>query len=114
MSTNEPPPIPPCEQGPVVRYATPNTPSPSNGRDKLIADTVIGPNLRWKDNLIQAVVIAACTVAGPIIAMQIPLLARSGMAVLGGLMGGLLLGLFGSGIFLMIYRGVRHMRGKHD
>ena len=34
-------------------------------------------------------------------------------ALVGGLIG-ILVGLFGSGIFLMIYRAVRHMRGKHD
>ena len=34
-------------------------------------------------------------------------------AVFGGFIG-LLVGLFGSGIFLMIYRAVNHALGKHD
>jgi hypothetical protein len=37
--------------------------------------------------------------------------------VMGALVGGfigVLAGLFGSGIFLMIYRAVRHLRGKHE
>jgi hypothetical protein len=34
-------------------------------------------------------------------------------ALIGGFVG-LLAGLLGSGLFLMVYRGVRHARGKHD
>jgi hypothetical protein len=31
-----------------------------------------------------------------------------------GAFAGILVGLFGSGIYLMVYRAVRHVRGRHD
>jgi uncharacterized membrane protein YeiB len=48
-------------------------------------------------------------VIGYVVSSQDPILG----AVVGGFVG-LFAGLFGSGIFLMVYRAVRHVRGKHD
>jgi hypothetical protein len=31
-----------------------------------------------------------------------------------GAFAGLVVGVFSSGIFLMVYRAIRHVRGKHD
>lgn len=78
----------------------------------VVTDTVIGPNLRVRDNVIQGVSILVCLVIGAIVGA---LLIEEWLpgALVGGF-GGLLIGLFGSGIFLMIYRGLRHMRGRHD
>ena len=79
----------------------------------LISDTVVGVNLRRNDNLVQAAIVAVGLPAGALIGW----LAGGRDAVLwaffGGL-GGVLAGLFGSGIGLMIYRGARHLRGRHD
>ncbi|MFN3165650.1 MAG: hypothetical protein ACE37H_01155 [Phycisphaeraceae bacterium] len=76
----------------------------------VVTDTVAGPNLRLRDNLFQGLAILVCLVLGVGLGYLV-----DGMdwAILGGFIG-LLAGLFGSGIFLMIYRGVQHSRGRHD
>jgi hypothetical protein len=77
----------------------------------LVSDLGTGVNLRWRDNLLQALCIFVCLVLGVLIGFAI---ARGPEgAILGGA-AGLLVGLFGSGIFLMIFRALQHARGKHD
>jgi hypothetical protein len=85
----------------------------SSDRDvyHVVTDTVIGPNLRWKDNVFQAIAILACAAFGALVAW---LTWKGAGEALAGAFLGLLAGLFGSGIFLMIYRAVRHASGKHD
>ena len=78
----------------------------------VVSDTVVGPNLRLKDNLFQGLVILICLALGTGIGFMAMTDGPTG-AVLGGVVG-LLVGLFGSGIFLMIYRAIKHARGKHD
>ena len=85
----------------------------------VVADTVTGVNVRKSDNLFQAIFIL----------VTILLLAALGAvlaAVYGGedlpwfggaLIGafaGLVAGFFSSGVFLMIYRAVRHIKGRHE
>jgi uncharacterized membrane protein len=85
----------------------------------VVADTVTGLNVRKRDNLFQAMFIF----------VSILLLAALGAALAaiyggedfpwfgGALIGafaGLVAGFFASGIFLMIYRAVRHIKGQHD
>ena len=94
--------------------ADPQTNQEISGRQayNVISDTVAGPNVRLRDNLFQAIAIFVCVVVG------------AGLGALffkeriGGALGcgfaGLLVGLFGSGLFLMIYRFVRHAKGRHD
>lgn len=76
----------------------------------LVTDTVAGPNLRLRDNLYQGLAI----LVGLFLGAGIGLLPY-GLpgAMIGGFIG-VVLGLFGSGIFLMIYRGIKHRRGEHD
>lgn len=82
----------------------------------IVTDTVTGANIRLWDNVFQAVAVGTCLLLGIPIGW---LVARNiggdpiAGAVLGGFLG-LLVGLFGSGIFLMIFRAYRHVRGKHD
>ena len=75
-----------------------------------VMDVVTGVNLRWKDNLIQGITIAAATLIGIPIGAAVAKSMRAD--VIGGLFmggfGGLLIGLFGSGLVLMIYRMFRH------
>jgi hypothetical protein len=78
----------------------------------LISDTATGPNVHLKDNLYQGLAILICLILGALIGF-LTVKDRGLGAVLGGGIG-LVTGLFGSGIFLMIYRAIRHMRGKHD
>lgn len=111
-------------------YASPEAPgesppgSSTTGRDayNIVSDTVVGMNVRKSDNLFQLKVILACVLVGvPLGAIAGALLSDSGnrlLAALGGGLGlgfaGVVLGLFGSGIYLMVYRAVRHFRGQHD
>ncbi len=78
----------------------------------VVTDTVAGPNIRLKDNLIQGLVILACLILGAVIG-AIAVADHLPGALAGGFIG-LLVGLFGSGLFLIIYRAMRHARGKHD
>ena len=78
----------------------------------VVSDTVVGANLRVNDNLFQAIAIAVCMVIGAGIGASV-VRERLPGALVGGF-AGLIVGLFGSGIFLMIFRAVRHIRGRHD
>jgi hypothetical protein len=78
----------------------------------LISDTVTGANLRVKDNLYQGLAILVCLVLGALIGC-LALQPRLGGAIVGGVLGAIV-GLIGSGVFLMVYRAVKHARGEHD
>lgn len=78
----------------------------------LFTDTVTGPNVRLKDNLYQGLAILACMLLGAGIGFLVMSDGVAG-ALVGGFIG-MVVGLLGSGIYLMIYRTVRHARGKHD
>lgn len=102
-------------------YQSADPPLPESKLDgaatyNIVSDLVIGVNTRKADNRLQAkiigisVVIAAC--GGVLLAFvqSFPWLAGAVVGAFVGLVGGLL----GSGIYLMVYRGVRHIQGKHD
>jgi hypothetical protein len=77
-----PPPIP----APIVGYASPNAPAgpaPQNVPQKVF-DTVTGPNLRLKDNLIQLACVIVGGGAGAIIGGVV---GGSGPAIIGGIVG---------------------------
>jgi hypothetical protein len=78
----------------------------------VVSDTVTGANVRLRDNLIQAAIIALFVVLGATIG-ALAVEQRVPGALVGGFIG-LVAGLLLSGIFLMIYRAVMHMRGRHD
>lgn len=78
----------------------------------IASDTVTGANVRLKDNVIQAVVIFVCLVLGATIGAVV-VEERLPGALVGGFIG-LVFGLFGSGFFLMVFRAVMHIRGRHD
>ena len=78
----------------------------------VVTDLGTGVNVRLKDNLFQLAAIVVATVAGAVIGMLIADEAPVG-AMTGGFIG-LLVGLFGSGIFLMVYRFIQHARGHHE
>lgn len=94
----------------------PEIKKPITGQEQynLVTDLVTGPNLRWRDNLIQGVIVLIFALAGLVIGPMF----FHGEVLLLGLVGGLVLGLLAgvlvSGIAIMIYRGVRHAQGKHD
>jgi predicted RNA-binding Zn-ribbon protein involved in translation (DUF1610 family) len=78
----------------------------------VVSDLGAGINVRRRDNLIQLGVIVIATLLGIAIGAMVTRDRATG-EVLGGFIG-LLAGLFGSGIFLMIFRAIQHARGRHD
>jgi hypothetical protein len=123
---------PHCSQPVVLPAAVdrpPEIPAADSGMSNrevfnVVTDTVVGPNLRTKDNLYQAIAIGICLLVGAAIGAVIgllyisdPDLGATGGAAVGAVLGGILgmiLGLFGSGTFWAVYRLVRHLRGPHD
>ena len=85
----------------------------------VVTDTVTGLNLRGSDNKFQAKFTAISTVllavVGALAAFFNPRwnLPWFGGALAGGFCG-MVIGIFLSGIFLMVFRGFRHLRGKHS
>jgi hypothetical protein len=78
----------------------------------IATDIGTGVNYRVRDNIIQASIIAVCFLLGIGIGCLV-ITDRITGGVLGGFIG-LLVGLFGSGFVIMVYRGWRHTQGKHD
>ncbi len=79
----------------------------------VVSDTLIGVNVRWRDNLVQLLAV----VGGVFLGAAVGALVHSRDRVTGAVAGafaGLLAGLLLSGAALMIYRGLRHARGRHD
>ncbi|MCC6124856.1 MAG: hypothetical protein IT426_07840 [Pirellulales bacterium] len=85
----------------------------TTGREvyNIVSDIGTGVNVRKKDNLYQLAAIGLGLLLGIVIG-AFCMRDRVTGAVLGGFIG-LLAGLFGSGIFLMIYRFIRHVQGRH-
>jgi hypothetical protein len=78
----------------------------------LVTDTIVGPNIRLKDNVIQGVSVLVCLLIGGGIGwffVENPM-----QGILGGGLVGMLVGVFGSGLYLMIYRAMKHLRKDHD
>ena len=76
---------------------------------------MIGLNLRWKDNFIQGIVVLVFAIAGAAVFGWYG--REQGYFKQGLLFGGLIglvAGLLLTGIFIMIYRGLRHLMGRHD
>ena len=85
----------------------------------VVSDTITGINIRKDDNKLQAIIILVSVLLFATITALVALISPSwnlpwyGGAVLGAF-AGLVIGFFTSGLFLMIYRALRHMQGKHD
>jgi hypothetical protein len=78
----------------------------------LVTDTVTGVNIRSRDNLAQAIAVLVCAPAGVLIGLA---LARD--PLIGGIAGGVggaMAAIVLTGGFIMIRRGLRHLRGRHD
>ena len=104
-----------------------NSPKEMTGMQvyNLVSDIGGAANFRKSDNLFQLKVIGICLLIGAAIgAIALPLfgsqrdhIAEWALSVVGVVIGGFLgvvVGLFGSGIYLMIYRLMQHIRGNHD
>jgi hypothetical protein len=93
--------------------------SSSKAAYNIVSDTVTGVNFRGRDNLFQAKFIAASVTVLALVGIGLSLLNADwelpwyGGAMIGGF-AGMVIGVFVSGIFLMVYRAVGHIKGKHD
>ncbi len=98
-----------------------NTPPDTSVRDayNIVSDTVVGVNMRKSDNVFQAkfigITVLLLAAIGGVSAALNPgwNLPWFGGALIGAF-AGLIIGLFASGIFLMIYRAVKHAKGDHE
>ena len=105
-----PPPLPPQPPPPPLQYQTPGAPTPqapgaAAGSAQRVFDTVAGPNLRLRDNLIQL----ACVIVGGVLGAVVGrLVARdddSNVPLLIGALVGLVAALVISGAVIAIVRG---------
>ncbi len=97
-----------------------NTPPDTSGRDvyNIVSDTVVGLNVRKSDNIFQAkfigiTVLVLATIGGASAALNSEWNLPWFGGALAGAFAGLIIGVFASGIFLMIYRAVKHVKGDH-
>ena len=110
------PPMPPVAQMPPapLGYQTPGGPRPGAGpldSAQRVFDTVTGPNLRLRDNLIQL----ACVAGGAVLGAGVGWLLGPNpndqiLYALGGALGGLVLALVVSGVVIGIVRGKRAIK----
>jgi hypothetical protein len=105
-----PPPVPPPAPPPApIEYHTPGRREPTSDTQRVF-DTVVGPNMRLKDNLIQLASVTGGALVGAVIGFAIAKPADQIVyAVLGGV-GGIVAGLLISGLVIGI---VRFMGGKN-
>jgi hypothetical protein len=104
---------PHCGQTTILAAPAANEPDVS-GRDvyNMVTDIGTGVNIRWSDNLLQLAAAAVGLLVGALIGA---LVVRDRLpGAIGGAGLGAIAGVFGTGIFLMIYRFVRHVSGRHD
>ncbi len=75
-----------------------------------VSDTVTGANFRWKDNLIQGAVVGGVSMVSAVVGF---IVGGTPLALVCLLLG-LVVSVIGTGVFLMIYRAIKHARGDHD
>jgi len=93
--------------------------SSGNAAYNIVSDAVTGVNFRKSDNNFQAKWMLwgmiLSSIAGTVLVLFLPRWKAPCFAgTPGGAILGMILGTLFSGIYLMIYRGARHMQGKYD
>jgi hypothetical protein len=94
----QPPPLPPQRPNEIGHL----------GQPQKVFDTVTGPNLRLKDNLFQLACLAVAVPVG--IGIAYFFIRDLTMALLIGILGGLIGGILVSGAILGIYRGAKAVK----
>ena len=110
----QPPPIPPASP-PTANYAPPGPqplpPAPGAGDAQRVFDTVAGPNLRMRDNLIQLACVIVGTVGGALIGRAFQ--EEDGAPLmLWGALGGLVVSVLVSGLVIGVIRTVAAARQR--
>lgn len=85
----------------------------------VVTDTVTGVNVRWSDNKFQAIFVFVSLLVVALLGAVVTAINSSWnlpwyAGALAGAFVGLIFGVFASGIFLMIFRAVQHLKGRHD
>lgn len=85
----------------------------------IVSDTVIGLNIRKSDNRFQAIfILVTVLLLAAVGAVAALLNAEWSLPWFGGALigafAGLIIGVLASGIFLMFYRAIRHLQGRHE
>jgi hypothetical protein len=93
--------------------------NPNDATYNIVTDMVTGVNVRMSDNLFQAVFILVSVLLGATIGVTVALIYGDTQfpwlaGALAGSFAGLIIGVLASGMVLMIYRGWRHWKGRHD
>ena len=93
--------------------------NPNDATYNIVTDMVTGVNVRMSDNLFQAVFILVSVLLGATIGVTVALIYGDTQfpwlaGALVGSFAGLIIGVLASGMVLMIYRGWRHWKGRHD
>jgi hypothetical protein len=86
-----------------------------SGREvyNMVTDLGSGVNIRWSDNLLQLAAAAVGLLVGALLGALLVRGHRLEGAIGVGIVGAIV-AVFGTGIYLMIYRFIRHLRGRHD
>lgn len=108
MNQPLPPPNPPRDDD-----AAPQEVSTGRASYNTVTDLVGGLNVRRSDNRLQAKAALIGLLIGGLPGLIFGSEGRWVVAGLGGLFG-TTVAVFGTGIYLMIYRAIRHVKGKHD
>ncbi len=104
---------------PITEPITPEPLSESLAAYNVVSDIVTGVNVRWNDNKFQAVFILVSMIFMSVAGTTLGFLfgGKETPWFIGTVMGtfaGMVFGVFASGIYLMLYRAFRHIRGQHD
>jgi fatty acid desaturase len=103
----------------AARSASPDSANARDDADRFVSDTVIGFNTRRSDNRLQAIwiggsmLLAACAMAFAAWWRTDWELPWYGGALIGAFLG-MVFGFFTSGIYLMVYRLVHHLRRSNS
>ena len=95
--------------GPAVRQEPPVPPPTSEAQR--VFDTVVGPNVRLGDNLVQLAAAGAGVAVGALVAWVFAPPGQPGVVVLGGI-GGAIAGVFISGAVIGVVRLVKAIRRR--
>ena len=113
----------PYEPGPTAPQDAEDSPTERVSAERaaynVVSDTFTGVNVRKSDNRFQAIfILISVLVLAAVGSIATPLSTDGEIPWYGGaifgVIAGLVIGLFASGIFLMFYRAARHLKGKHD